>query len=387
MATSAQPVVSGNRPLAATPEKIRQVLLACCSVQRESRSADFCRTFQDWPQLLDLAQKHGVLPQVYGRLMQEQVPPSALAGFSAGYQLQVRRAVLLTGELMAVLECLRSAQIEALPYKGAVLAEMLYGDVAARQFGDIDLLIRPHDVSRAITALQALGYRPALQLTAAQHRAYLKSGYEYTLDSARGRNVLEVQWNVLPHFYAVDFAIEDLFRGARRVEFQGRSILSLAPETLLLVLAVHAAKHAWEKLAWLCDLVQLVKTQKLDWPALREQSRRLGVERILGVNFLLARNLLGAEIPDRLATDSTAQAIAQEIAEQTKRGESYHPESSAYFRLMLGLRERWSDRARFLWRLACTPSTGEWAAVRLPEKLFPLYRGVRMARLLRRLAG
>jgi hypothetical protein len=390
MATAAQPVIPGHSVarVSAAPEMTLALLLACCSAHAEEKLPWICRKFDDWPRLMELARQHGVLPQVHKTLANQVLPAAIRENFHASYQSHVRRAVLLTGELIAVLERLQAEGLPVLPYKGAVLAEMLYGDVAARQYGDIDLIVPSRDVARAADTLQDLGYTPGLRLTAAQQSAYLKSGYEYTFDSARGRNVVEIQWNVLPHFYCVDFDVERFFRDAKLVNFQGRTVTTLAPETLLLVLAVHAAKHAWEKLGWLCDLVQLMKTQELDWQAVRAESRRLGVERILAVNFLLAQSLLGADIPEGISIDLAAQAIAQEVAEQMKRGESYHTESINYFRLMLRLRERWSDRCRFLWRLASTPSTGEWAAVRLPERLSPLsYRGVRVARLLRRLAA
>jgi hypothetical protein len=48
------------------------------------------------------------------------------------------------------------------------------------------------------------------------------------------------------------------------------------------------------------------------------------------------------------------------------------------------LRERRGDRWRYLWRLVWTPSAGDIAAVRLPEALFPLYRIVRIGRLMRK---
>jgi len=50
------------------------------------------------------------------------------------------------------------------------------------------------------------------------------------------------------------------------------------------------------------------------------------------------------------------------------------------------LRERARDKLRFLFRLAFTPSIGEWEVVRLPAPLFPLYRIIRLFRLAGRLS-
>jgi hypothetical protein len=66
-------------------------------------------------------------------------------------------------------------------------------------------------------------------------------------------------------------------------------------------------------------------------------------------------------------------------------GADHNTESISYFWLMIRARERWRDRTKFLWRLILTPSIGEWSAIRLPAQLFPLYRVVRIFRLLSRL--
>jgi hypothetical protein len=69
------------------------------------------------------------------------------------------------------------------------------------------------------------------------------------------------------------------------------------------------------------------------------------------------------------------------IEQELPSAQEYNIESPRYFRLMMRLRERRMDRVRFLWRLASTPGAGEWAVIRLPPSLFPLYRVIRLFRL------
>ena len=85
--------------------------------------------------------------------------------------------------------------------------------------------------------------------------------------------------------------------------------------------------------------------------------------------------------------DPLATVLANEIQQIIERSAHYDTESIAYFRLMMRLRERWQDQARFLCRLAFTPSVSEWSAVQLPKPLYPLYRLVRLSRLAKRLAS
>jgi hypothetical protein len=79
--------------------------------------------------------------------------------------------------------------------------------------------------------------------------------------------------------------------------------------------------------------------------------------------------------------------LADEIQPIIERSAPYNTETIPYFRLMMRLRERWQDRARFLWRLVFTPSLSEWSAIQLPKPLHPLYRVVRLSRLAKRLVS
>ena len=270
------------------------------------------------------------------------------------------------------------------------MAETLYGDIALRQAGDIDLLIRSRDLSRIKAALKEVGYSPHMLLNEAEERAYLVSGYECAFDSALGRNLLEVQWALQPRFYAVDFDMEAMFRRAITVSVAGRNMKTPSPEDLFLILSLHAAKHVWGRLIWPCDIARLLKLPALNWGWIVETAQSLGIVRILQVTLVLTNRLLGIAIPaaaeKSLSTDPVALALADGIAPQLGRATPPNVESLSYFRLMMRLRERRADRIRFLQRLAFTPGPGEWKSVRLPAPLFPLYRLVRLWRLAARLA-
>jgi hypothetical protein len=183
----------------------------------------------------------------------------------------------------------------------------------------------------------------------------------------------------------VDYDMEGLFTRAVEVSVAGRRVRTLSAEDLLLVLSVHAAKHVWGRLIWLCDIAQILKRQKLNWDWVQSHAQQFGIERILHVTLLLANHFLAITIPEPLREavqrDRAANVLTKKIGSAVKRGVLYNERQAAYFYLMMGLRERRVDRLRFLTRLTFTPGPGEWAALRLPKTLFPLYRVVRMVRL------
>ena len=371
------------------------MILACCGEdldgQLSARIQQNLRHPLNQERLLHLAERHGLAPLLYRRLSTAAgVTQSGwLEGLREEDSVNRHRTLYLTLELLSLHRHLAARGLQVLPYKGPVLAEILYGNVVLRQFSDLDLLVRSRDLPAVKSALAELGYEPGLHLSAAAERAYLKSGYEYTFDGARGRNLIEIKWQVLPRFYSISFDVSDFFQRAVEVTVEGQRLRTLCDQDLMLVLCVHAAKHAWAQLSSLCDIVQLARSRALDWVALRREAARLGIWRIVAVSFVLAQKLFGAALPAQLGLrdDPVVEALAQRILPLIVSEEEFDPESVAYFRLMKDLRELRRDRASFLWRLWVTPGAGEWSAIRLPGPLFPLYRLIRMYRLAGRLVS
>jgi Uncharacterised nucleotidyltransferase len=403
MATAAEP-----RPVLSAARKLRPVpaigsssevdlLLACCADPCGDEHGERIRSILsrplDWERMLRLVDHHRVVPQVYSELsaLSHLVPVQHLNAIRLRYEDNARKTLWFTGELVRIVGHLESVGIKALPYKGPVLAQTLYGEVTRRQFSDLDILTLPTDVLKAKAALHDLGYKTAIELAPRIETAYVKTGYEYSFSAAHRSNLLELQWRILPRFYSIDFDVADFFERSDEIVVGGCRMRTLRAEDLLLVLCVHAAKHLWVQLSWLCDIAQLVKTGRLDWNVIQDEARRLGIERIVSLNLLLAQKLLGSQSHSSRQTwafqKDPSTAVLDEILRIIERGTHCDTESLSYFRLMMRLREHWQDRARLLWRLTVTPSVSEWSAIQLPQPLQPLYRLLRLSRLAKRLAS
>ena len=176
-----------------------------------------------------------------------------------------------------------------MPYKGLALAEAIYGDIALRQSGDIDLLIRAVDLSRVRRGCGRISDTHLTRsLSEAEERTYLKSGYECAFDGPAGRNLLEVQWAIQPRFYAVDFDMEGMFERAVVVPVAGHPDEDTVGGRLVPRLSLHAAKHVWGRLIWLCDLARLMKLPDAELEADCDLKRQnSGTVRILRVALLL----------------------------------------------------------------------------------------------------
>src|SRR6266404_7900788 len=235
------------------------------SPERRERIANWSLSVLDWSEVLRLAEYHGVLPLAARNLIESLclesgrvkegrgLPPEVERSLRSAYEANLRRSLWFTAELARIMWHFERRQLRAVPYKGPVLAQSLYRDLGLRSFSDLDFLISPADFDRAKQALAEIGYRPSGEVNPAIERLCLRTGYERSFDSAAGKNLVELQWALLPHFYALDLRMEDL-RVEDLLARAGRTVLGegevpcLSPEDSLLVLCLHAAKHLWTRL-------------------------------------------------------------------------------------------------------------------------------------------
>lgn len=381
-----------------------ELLCALMSVEltpeRRVRISNWNLLALDWSEVLRLAEYHGILPLAARNLIElgRGFSPEVERSLRSAYEANLRRSLWFAAELARIMQHFERRQLRAVPYKGPVLAQSLYHDLGLRSFSDLDFLISPADFERAKQALAEIGYRPSGEVnpaieSPAAERLWLRTGYERSFDSADGNNLVELQWALLPHFYAVDLRVQDLMARAGKTVVGEREVPCLSAEDSLLVLCLHAGKHLWTRLIWLSDIAETLRsysgTQTIDHSLVFSRARSLGIARILGVSFWLVKNLLRAEIPESaeemIAADRRVPALGSIFAARLARGATYNFESTEYFRLILMLRERQGDRLRYVWRLVWTPGAGDVAAVRLPDAFFPLYRVVRIGRLMRKL--
>ena len=294
------------------------------------------------------------------------------------------RVLHFTAELTRIARCFEQRGIQFLSHKGPALAQLLYRDPAMRQFGDLDVIVRSRDFGRAKDALIELGYDPRLRLSRRQEQALLRAGYECAFGLNSERNLLELQWQIMPRFCSINFDIDALFSRSIQLDLDGMPLRTMGHEDLLLVLCVHAFKHEWAQLGMLRDVAALANFN-LDWNWIVTEARRLGILKILQVSLLAATKLFNISLRTQLpsATQGVVELASAVVA---RLQHDYEPdtESIRYFRAQIQTRERWRDRARFVWRLATTSSVQEWQAVQIPDRYFALYRGVRIARLMKR---
>ena len=371
------------------------LLLACARTRIDLETADrireSARRSLDWDRLIETSLAHGLMPLLYENLnthCADIVPPSRLKQLKDLFQKNAARSVLLTGELLDILELFATEGVEAMPYKGPAIAISIYGRLALRQFSDLDILVRKRDVWRCQQLLISRGYEPHFNITERQLPSFLKLGYVQMFTRDRGQSVVELHWGIASRFFMFPLDTDRFWERLQSANLMGRKILSPSTEDLLLLLCVHGAKDLWERLEWICGIAELVRAHMdIDWDATTRNARELGAERILLLGLFLARDLYGAELPDlilrRIDEQPTIKSLAGEVRENLLQlnPQSLGLRQRIFFHIRT--RERLTDRFRYCTRLLFTTTPIDWQILPLPPSLsflYPLLRPLRLAK-------
>jgi len=304
------------------PEK--QLLLSCARIRFDDARTQGIRILLqgglDWNYLFSASDRHCITPLLCRQLQQAGsagIPEEICSELREKARRNTIRVLYLTTELVRVAESLRAADVLAVPYKGPVTAEQAYGDVTLRQFDDLDIIVRHHDLARASEVLASLGYHDQFPQKTSPG-APVPGEYSFVHEAGRSR--LELHTELTMRHFPVPFDLDAFRSRLAPVSLNGRDIYTFGAEDALLFLCVHGCKDFWARLAWVADVAELAQIDKgIDWDAAFGTARRLGAERMLDLGLCLAMNLLDAPLPEpivrRLRSDRACGMLAASVCQ------------------------------------------------------------------------
>jgi hypothetical protein len=305
-----------------------------------------------WSFLAEEALHHQLAALTYRRLMDgplaDSVPAAVATRLRARYlDTAFKNAVLLrrTAELAAELA---KEGIPVILLKGLHLARFVYAEPALRSMTDIDLLVPRERLAEAERIFLSLGYGPLPRPDLEEYTA--RSNHLAKLHKP-GAPVLELHWTIELPTSPFHIDLDGLWARARATELQGVTVFLLAPEDLLLHLALHESYHhgfAWSALKGLVDLDAVVvrHAAELDWTVLAKRANTWGASGFIYTTLRLVKEILGTPIPtatfEALRHDPGDEAVIEAARQHVLSPELKLPEPYLELAGKTGLRERWS---------------------------------------------
>lgn len=366
-------------------------LIACCQAESTPEEIDYIRdTLRDLTvdirRLPTLAGRQGILPSVYRtlRTLHERnlLPdtPDAdilLEEMKRLYLSIARRNMLISAELLRLVKLFREYRIDALALKGPALAQIAYGDITLRQYGDLDILIHRKDFEKIADLMRQKGYTPFYPIEKFTGDKVL---FEMNNDCPfydRERSLsVEIHWDFFRKL-ALPTACFRPWEATESVTINGVAIDTLNKETHLLYHSLHGSKHIWERMGWIVDIDRFIRNVPgLDWEIMIERARRLGALRMFLFGPALAQYFFDTPLPSsvsRLCEREDYSEMIRFVIEEYEREDLTPEESLVKLSKVIGLRDNLYYKTLTLLEFLFRPGINERRSVILSDRWFWLY--------------
>jgi len=245
----------------------------------------------DWDRFIDYAVQGGVAPMVYVRLREDQsnIPAEVMGRLHGFYVLTAAENMEYLSYAREIFGRCKNKEIDVIALRGITFAEVLYPDPALRPISDIDLLVRPEQMSRLMACLLSLGY-------------WNIPGHPHQWTNAKV--VLDVHTDLIggdrisARRRSVDINMDAVWAASVSSPVADVPIKKLAWEDEVLTCGVHAIKHSCDRILWFVDMALMIRDRKPEeWNRLIERAQQFKLEKPTYYAFIYLQNTIGSAIP------------------------------------------------------------------------------------------
>lgn len=278
------------------------LLLATQPGEREAELSALLNYDLDWDFIIKMAFGLEVVPLFHRGLSPflkgGRIPAKALSalkkqvcfvtGLNLGYFRELKRLVL----------GFENAGIPVCLLKGAAVCMPVYGSLALRSFGDIDLLISPNDLEGSIELFgreyQLDFFLPTLDMC---------KKYHFHVSLIRGKApayCFEIHWALFTPDSSLNLPSVSLWENTTNFDFEGVIFKTLSPENMFLHTVIHFTRNAFSSPRDLWDIHWLLNKDSVNFDVLREKLKKFKLEKRAAVCLLFVDRLFGTSYLQRL---------------------------------------------------------------------------------------
>jgi hypothetical protein len=356
----------------------------------------------DWEMLVQTAIDRGVMPLLYESLKKiadpELVPRSVMIQLKTLNRMNGLNNIAQTKELLKILALLESEGIEAIAFKGPILAASAYGNVAMRQFNDLDILVRLQDFWRTKTVLMGQGYQSAdskeneikhfkdhLQIPLAYRdpeTTMFNQRFQPSLLHSNPERSIDLHWGIPPRHILNPDRFKRQWENLSQIELMGKQIKVLSPELTLVIQSLNVAKEFDLHIPFkqVCDLAQVIQVHpNLNWNIAWEIASELCTQKLFIMGLGITHDFLDIELPPFILEKcNTSKPIDWQIFFMNPRIHQTYLQNWIVRLKTLN----WSWYSLLVIGRYLSPNQDDFDVLSLPSYLFFMYYIIRPVRLL-----
>lgn len=251
---------------------------------------------------VERAVQHGVLS-----MLAVHMEPSCAEHVVRAIRRRVAGEYLRTmADMRFVRRVFGAAGIEWLVFKGPVLSDVIYQRPRSRDYSDLDVLVRPDEIERAVEVLTHNG----AENPPSEHPSMMRrlGRGELSLLLHNG-TLLDLHWDVINKAELrsrFSISADHLFADSRQVQLDGLAVRTFGEIDTILHLALHGCISGADKLRQLLDLQQALKRSRPSVPSLLRRAESFGLELMLRLMVNRVTAFVDDAIPLRFPRPSVA---------------------------------------------------------------------------------
>ena len=352
------------------------------------RSMKDCRSAEG---LCTLALQQGMLGHLHKMLADQEstfLPLGLTERLNALHRTMELNNLRSAATLLGLLRVLERGGVRAIAVKGPVWAELLYGDLSARTWSDLDLLVGYKQVDDARALLLKKGFEDCLASNDMATASRRSGNGQIALASSGAGLIVDLHWRLTVSSSSRDLTFEDISARASTLGILGHQVACPGQADVLLISCLAGARDLWATVGRMLDLAaQIVRVGDDDWQRVLDTAKSSGCERRTLAGVLHVCRTLGLQVPGPVARKCEGRSKVPSLV-----GALQLPVAIASSPPDLGetlRRTRWHrlgedralDRLRFALNRLFAPTAEDWESVDLPRGLSWLYYPLRPLRL------
>lgn len=196
-----------------------------------------------------------ISPQIYWLLNQRgqlvQMPSFFQERLKQKYNCALYQNMFIRSQTKIALEKLEEAGIQTIPLKGTFFAEKYFGHLGARCTSDIDLLVHPFELERAVNCVKSLGYIEQERIPSHFHWSFSKPIPDSSIPLT-----IELHWDLMKEKTS-DLNLDEFWEQATAMGSY-RYIKELSDYHTFYMICLHGWRHNLCSLKYFLDIIQMI---------------------------------------------------------------------------------------------------------------------------------
>jgi hypothetical protein len=295
--------------------KNEDYLIRLCSVKSvdektEAAISTVINQHIDWEYFLKRVQGEDTASLIYKVLLQTSRPEAVVPRHVMNYLKDFYYAVLaqnisLSQSVEHIVTSLQKENIEPLVFKGLMLAGSIYKDIGLRPMGDADILLRKEDLAKADRILRLNGFHPEFELNDFENLSpgqYRNSLVYRSTES--GHVAVHVHWHIVnftPFHEKVlqNIDMDKVWNESVPLHAGQMKMKTFSLHHQIIYLSMHALNHSFHPLIRLCDIHELLQSEKdtINWDRLINEAHAFQLSKSVYYVFHLLTRMFCTDIP------------------------------------------------------------------------------------------